>query len=67
MPGTPPNLALHDRTERLLFCVCDLQVFATRNMGQMASNAEAIKQQVEEFKSVLPLVQVRTAEGHGLN
>jgi hypothetical protein len=49
-----------------LFCGCDLQVFTARNMGQMASNAETIKQQVEEFKSVVPLVQVGTAEGHGM-
>lgn len=36
-----------------------LQVFTTRNLGQMAANAEAVKQQVEDFKSAVPLVQVR--------
>jgi len=35
-----------------------LQVFTTRGLGQMATNAETIKQQVEDFKSVVPLVQV---------
>jgi hypothetical protein len=35
------------------------QVFGARSLGKMAANAEAVKQQVEEFKSVVPLVQVR--------
>jgi hypothetical protein len=49
------------------FCGCVPQVFTTRNMAQMASNAETIKEQVEEFKSVVPLVQVRTAEKNSMS
>lgn len=47
-------------------CGRGVQVFTTRNMAQMASNAETIQVQVEEFKAVVPLVQVRTVERHGL-
>lgn len=43
--------------------MCTLQVFATRGLGQMATNAETIKQQVEDFKSVVPLVQVNQGSG----
>lgn len=39
-------------------CALLLQVFTTRSLAQMAANAEAVKQQVEDFKSVVPLVQV---------
>jgi hypothetical protein len=37
---------------------CIAQVFTSRNLAPMAANADVVKEQVEEFKSVVPLVQV---------
>jgi hypothetical protein len=34
------------------------QVFTSHNLAPMAANAEAAKEQIEEFKSVVPLLQV---------
>lgn len=34
------------------------KVFATRRLDQMAANAESLRQEVEEFKTLVPLVQV---------
>jgi hypothetical protein len=42
-----------------------LQVFTTRGLDQMAANADALRQQVEEFKALVPLVQVRAIAGSG--
>lgn len=44
----------------------NLQVFTTRNLAPMAANAEAVKEQVEEFKSVVPLVQVSPLKQHSV-
>jgi hypothetical protein len=40
-----------------------LQVFTTRGLEQMAANADALRQQVEEFKALVPLVQVSAVCG----
>jgi hypothetical protein len=36
-----------------------LQVFTQRGQEQMAANCDAVRHKVEEFKAVVPLVQVR--------
>lgn len=38
-----------------------VQVFTNRGLEQMAANADSLRQQVEEFKALVPLVQVRAA------
>jgi hypothetical protein len=42
----------------VLIGVLLLQVFTTRGLEQMAANADALRQQVQEFKALVPLVQV---------
>jgi hypothetical protein len=51
-------------TTRLQTCVWGvvyMQVFTTRGLEQMSANADSLRQQVEEFKALVPLVQVRAA------
>jgi hypothetical protein len=38
-----------------------MQVFTTRGLEQMSANADFLRQQVEKFKALVPLVQVCAA------
>jgi hypothetical protein len=44
----------------MAWCIL-LQVFTTRGLEQMAANADALRQRVEEFKALVPLVQASAA------